>query len=82
VTLDEDLVAAVRVVEAPEEVVEADLVERRRRGVEMWPPTPMPGRCARCTVIAAFQRIQRRYRRSSSSSPGNSGSFSGAIVLM
>jgi hypothetical protein len=31
---------------------------------------------------AAFQRIQRRYRRSSSSSPGNSGSFSGAIVLM
>ena len=25
----------------------------------MWPPTPMPGRCARCTVTAAFQRIQR-----------------------
>ena len=28
--------------------------------VEMWPPTPMPGRCARWTVSAAFQRIQRR----------------------
>ncbi len=50
--------------------------------VEMCPPTPMPGRCARCTVMAAFQRIQERYRRSSSSSPGNSGSFSGAMVLM
>ena len=26
----------------------------------MWPPTPTPGRCARCTMIAAFQRIQAR----------------------
>ena len=25
----------------------------------MWPPTPMPGRWARCTMIAAFHRIQR-----------------------
>ena len=33
VALDEDLVAAARVVLAAEEVVEADLVERRRRGV-------------------------------------------------
>ena len=33
VTLDEDLVAAVGVVEAAEEVVEADFVERRRRCV-------------------------------------------------
>ena len=46
----------------------------------MWPPTPIPGRCARWTVTAAFQRIHRRYRRSSSSSPGNSGSFSGDVV--
>jgi hypothetical protein len=28
--------------------------------VEMWPPTPTPGRCARCTMTAAFQRIRRR----------------------
>ena len=49
--------------------------------VEMWPPTPMPGRCARWTIIAAFQRRYERNRRSTSSSPGNQGSCSGLIVL-
>ena len=34
------------------------------------------------TMTAAFQRIQARYRRSISSSPGNYGSSSGAMVLM
>ena len=28
--------------------------------VEMCPPTLMPGRWARCTMMAAFQRIHRR----------------------
>ena len=37
---------------------------------------------ARRTIATAFQRIRRRMRRSSSSSPGNHGSCSGLIVLM
>ena len=49
--------------------------------VEMCPPTPTPGRCARCTSTAAFQRISRRNARSWSSSPGNHGSASTGIVL-
>ena len=48
----------------------------------MWPPTPTPGRWARCTMIAAFHRMYWRMRRSTSSSPGNQGSCSGGIVLM
>ena len=32
--------------------------------MEMWPPTPIPGRWARCTMIAAFQRMRRRKLRS------------------
>ena len=48
----------------------------------MWPPTPTPGRCARCTSIAAFQRVIARIWYSISSSPGNDGSLSGEIVLM
>ena len=37
---------------------------------------------ARRTIVTAFQRISRRIRRSSSSSPGKYGSCSGLIVLM
>ena len=48
---------------------------------EMCPPTPTSGRWARWTWIAAFQRIQARYRRSTSSSPGYQGSLVGEIVL-
>jgi len=33
-------------------------------------------------MIAAFHRTKERYRRSTSSSPGNQGSDSGAMVLM
>ena len=33
------------------------------------------------TITAAFQRMYARRRRSTSSSPGNQGSSSGAIVL-
>ena len=50
--------------------------------VEMCPPTPTPGRCARCTMIAAFQRMYARMRRSTHSSPGKNGSRSGGMVLM
>jgi hypothetical protein len=39
----------------------------------MWPPTPISGRLARVTATAAFQRMSARMRRSTSSSPGNSG---------
>ena len=44
----------------------------------------MPGKrlFARRTIATAFQRISRRMRRSSSSSPGKYGSCSGLIVLM
>jgi hypothetical protein len=37
---------------------------------------------ARSTIATAFQRMRRRMRRSSVSSPGKSGSCSGEIVLM
>ena len=50
--------------------------------VEMCPPTDTPGRCARCTMMAAFHRIIRRISRSTASSPGNQGSRSGEMVLM
>jgi hypothetical protein len=33
------------------------------------------------TITAAFQRMNRRMRRSMSSSPGNHGSSSGGMVL-
>ena len=44
----------------------------------------MPGdaELARRTMATAFQRTMRRMRRSISSSPGNSGSCSGEMVLM
>ncbi len=48
----------------------------------MWPPIPSKCLFARDTMTAAFQRIRRRIRRSRSSSPGNSGSCPGGIVLM
>ncbi len=49
----------------------------------MWPPTSSPLRLAEETVTAAFQRMNARIRRSTSSSPGgNHGSRSGGIVLM
>ena len=50
--------------------------------VAMCPPTPRPGRFARDTMMAAFQRMYARMRRSTCSSPGNHGSRSGGIVLM
>ena len=84
VALVEDLVAAAAVVLAPEEVVEADLVEAspREAYVARWPPMPENWLLARRTIATAFQRISRRMRRSISSSPGNDGSCSGLIVLM
>ena len=48
----------------------------------MWPPTSRPLRLALETMTAAFQRMNARMRRSTSSSPGNHGSRSGGIVLM
>ena len=44
----------------------------------------MPGEAlfARSTIAAAFQRTIRRMRSSIASSPGNSASCSGEIVLM
>ncbi|BAS16088.1 hypothetical protein AHiyo8_43910 [Arthrobacter sp. Hiyo8] len=47
----------------------------------MCPPTPMSARWARCTITAAFQRMYARYRRSNSSLPGNSASWSAGIVF-
>ena len=47
----------------------------------MWPPTPMPGRCARETITAAFHRVALRTLRSISSLPGKKGSSLVAIVL-
>jgi hypothetical protein len=62
VALVEDLVAGAAVL-APEEVVEADLVEagggRIRRG---WPPMPENWLFARRTIATAFQRMIRRIR--------------------
>ena len=60
VALEVDLVAAAGVVLAAEEVVEADLVQRRGRGVGGDVAADADaGRCARCTMIAAFQRHVR-----------------------
>jgi hypothetical protein len=59
VALDVDVVAGVAVVLAPEEVVEAHLVERADEAkVDRWPP--MPGEClvGRTTITAAFQRMK------------------------
>ena len=47
----------------------------------MWPPTSRPLRLALLTMIAAFQRMYARSRRSTCSSPGNHGSASGGMVL-
>jgi hypothetical protein len=47
----------------------------------MCPPTPSSGRLARETIAAAFQRTIDSSRRSSSSSPGKSGSAAAGIVL-
>lgn len=49
--------------------------------VAMWPPTPIPGRCARETITAAFQRVALRTLRSISSLPGKNGSLLVAMVL-
>lgn len=58
-SLEEDLVAAVALVLAPEEVVEAtSYSEAEEAKVAMWPPTPIPGRWARETITAAFQRVR------------------------
>ena len=48
----------------------------------MCPPTPRPGRLARDTITAAFQRMYARMRRSTASLPGNHGSRSGGMELM
>ncbi len=80
--LEEDLVAAVAPVLAAEEVVEADVVQGAEEAkVAMCPPTPIPGRCARETIAAAFQRVALRIFRSTSSLPGKNGSSLVAIVL-
>ena len=47
----------------------------------MWPPTATPGRCARVTMTAAFQRFQDRNLRSRTSSPGKYGSSCTPIVF-
>ena len=74
VALEEDLVAARLGVLAPEEVVEADLVqagraERTSRGGRRCPENRL---LARRTIATAFQRTIRRMRSSISSSPGKS----------
>ncbi len=55
--------------------------EAEEAKVAMCPPTPMPGRCARETITAAFQRVAFRILRSISSLPGKNGSSLVAIVL-
>lgn len=55
--------------------------EAEEAKVAMWPPTPMPGRWARDTITAAFQRVALRTLRSISSSPGKNGSSFVAIVF-
>ncbi len=58
VALEVDVVAAAGVVATAEEVVEADLVQGSARGVGRDVPADAdPGRCARWTMIAAFQRM-------------------------
>ncbi|CAM5554798.1 hypothetical protein SHIRM173S_08836 [Streptomyces hirsutus] len=47
----------------------------------MWPPTPIPGRWARETITAAFQRVALRILRSISSLPGKNGSARVGIVF-
>jgi hypothetical protein len=83
VALVEDLVAApaglAEAILAAEEVVEADLVEARRAGVRREVAADA---FARRTIATAFQRMIRRIRSSSASSPGKKGSCSGLIVLM
>ena len=48
----------------------------------MCPPTSRPLRFALETMTAAFQRMNARILRSTSSSPGNHGSRSGGMLLM
>ncbi len=49
--------------------------------MERWPPIPFSRWLALTTMTAAFHRMNRRIRRSMSSSPGNSGCSSSGIVL-
>ena len=42
---------------------------------------PSAAALARTTIIAAFQRMKARMRRSMCSSPGNQASCSGGMVL-
>jgi hypothetical protein len=47
----------------------------------MWPPSSVDSAFACSTIAIAFQRTRAVARRSSSGSPGSSGSSSGGIVL-
>lgn len=82
VALEEDLVAAVALVLAPEEVVEAHVVEGGGggEGRDVAADTDA-GSWARETMTAAFQRVALRTLRSISSLPGKKGSSLVAIVL-
>ncbi len=80
--LEEDLVAAVALVLAAEEVVEADVVQRGGGGERGDVAADADaGALARETITAAFQRVAFRIRRSISSLPGKNGSLLVGIVL-
>ena len=66
-----DQVAGVAAVGAAEEIIEADVVQRRaEEKLEIWPPRPSSLSLARITMASAFQRISERMRRSMNRSPG------------
>jgi hypothetical protein len=82
VALEEHEVAAVLLGRRVPEVVEADLVERRRRLEARDVPAELEDSLfARRISAIAFQRMSERTRCSSSGSPGISGSSDTGIVL-
>jgi hypothetical protein len=83
VALEEDVVSAARVVLAPEEVVEADLVQAGRARVRGDVPAGADARALRAVHHdGGVPPDVRPDAPLAASSPGNHGSRSGGIVLM
>ena len=81
--LDEDMVAAARMILAPEEVIEADLVQAGRTLVRRDVAADLKTLAVGLTDHdRRVPPMKARIRRSTCSSPGNHGSDSGGIVLM
>ena len=77
VVADEAVVLALKKWLKPTSYSEAD-----DANVDRWPPIPSAVLLARMTMAAAFQRMKRRMRRSTSSLPGKKGCSEAGMVLM